>query len=103
MHTPNCKNVGSILRYIHNLEIIKNDFVLIYGDLITNIQLKQYIKEHNKYKYHDKKTMMTVILTKIDEEINHSELFLSDDALSMISSNGKLNKILFYKDQITNK
>jgi translation initiation factor eIF-2B subunit epsilon len=44
------KSAGDALRFFHAADLITNDFVLIAGDVISNIDLKPIIAQH-KYVY----------------------------------------------------
>ena len=45
--TDDAKNLGDVLRQVSEMKgLIKDDFVLIRGDLVTNIDLRPAIKMH---------------------------------------------------------
>lgn len=46
IHTPDSKNNGDQLRELYSHKVIRSDFILIYGDVITNIQLQEPIKKY---------------------------------------------------------
>ena len=39
-------SVGDALREIDHQSLIQNDFVLVNGDLVSNVQLKEIIQTH---------------------------------------------------------
>ena len=41
-----CLSVGDALREIDAQSIIRSDFVLVNGDIVSNIQLKSIIQKH---------------------------------------------------------
>lgn len=56
-------NFGDALREINQLQTIKNDFVLVRGDIITNANIQEALKEHYRLKNDDKEKKL--ILTKL--------------------------------------
>ena len=41
-----CTSFGEAMRFIETSDIIKSDFVLISGDVISNVKLEAVVKEH---------------------------------------------------------
>jgi translation initiation factor eIF-2B subunit epsilon len=41
-----CASFGDAIRHLETLDIIKGDFVLISGDVISNVKLDAVVKEH---------------------------------------------------------
>ena len=39
-------SMGDALREIHDQSIIKSDFILIFGDVVTNVNLLSLLEEH---------------------------------------------------------
>ncbi len=58
-----CSNFGDALREINQLQTIKEEFLLLRGDLITNADIQDALKEHFRVKAEDKEKKL--ILTKI--------------------------------------
>ena len=62
----NAKSIGDVLRTVHDNDLIRgNDFVLIAGDVISNIDLKSIIATH---RYDVSPFTLTYILTIIGKE-----------------------------------
>lgn len=40
------QNVGDVLRQVVDMKILKDDFLLVRGDIITNIDIHPAIKMH---------------------------------------------------------
>ena len=62
----NVESEGDILREIDLLNIINRDFIVINGDIITNIDLQTAIEEHSERRANDKekKCLVTKVLLK---------------------------------------
>lgn len=58
----NCLSAGDALRTIDNQDIIKHDFVLVYGDVISNASLSSVLDLHKKRRAADRSAIMTLLL-----------------------------------------
>lgn len=56
-----CFSVGDALREIDRQSLLKNDFVLISGDVVSNMKLEQVLLEHKDRRKKDKSSLMTMI------------------------------------------
>ena len=54
-------SIGDALREIDAKQILKSDFILISGDVITNAPLKEILDEHKATKEKDKNCIMTMV------------------------------------------
>ncbi|KAI3967405.1 hypothetical protein MKW92_013068 [Papaver armeniacum] len=45
-----CVSVGDALRFVYQCDVIRGDFVLVSGDIVTNMNLTQALKEHRDRK-----------------------------------------------------
>ena len=59
--SENCHSVGDALRIIDAQSLIRSDFVLVSGDLVANMELKEMIEQHKKTKEKDKMAVMTCV------------------------------------------
>ena len=41
-------NTGDVLRELYQLSVIKSDFIILRGDIVTNIDLRPALREHMK-------------------------------------------------------
>lgn len=46
MSAESCLSMGDALREIEAKSLIRNDFILITGDLVSNMDISQVVKEH---------------------------------------------------------
>ena len=57
-----CYSVGDALRHLDTLDLIKGDFVLMSGDVVTNLPLPQLVQQHRERVRQDKNTLMTLVM-----------------------------------------
>jgi len=55
-------SAGEALRHLDTMDLIKDDFVLISGDVISNIKLDAVVKKHKARVKEDKRNICTVIM-----------------------------------------
>lgn len=66
IHSGSCASVGDALREIDKLAIINSDpFILITGDVISNMDLKKAISAHKERRKLDNDAIMTIVLKKV--------------------------------------
>lgn len=71
---PLSKNMGDALRQIAEEDFFTQDFVLVYGDIVSNQKLMPIIQEHVLRREKDKNVLMTLLLTKANEDTELSKL-----------------------------
>lgn len=59
--STNCISVGEALRVIDHKDVIKNDFVLISGDTVSNTVLAPALEAHRQRREKDKNAIMTMV------------------------------------------
>lgn len=59
--SEDCPSVGDALRNIDAQSLIKSDFVLVSGDLVANMELKEVIEQHKEITKKDKMSVMTCV------------------------------------------
>jgi translation initiation factor eIF-2B subunit epsilon len=60
---PTARSVGDFLREVDRRGLVKSDFVLVRGGVLSNLALPSIVEEHRKNKEHDKDVMlMTIVL-----------------------------------------
>lgn len=60
--SKDCMSVGDAMRMMDHKDLIKSDFVLVSGDVVTNMDLKRALEEHEKRRESDKSAIMTMVL-----------------------------------------
>lgn len=78
-----CLSTGDALREIYNLQIISSDFVLVSGDVISNMKLQPVLQAHRARRKQDKSTIMTVVYKKAAP--NHRSRSQEDDSVVVIN------------------
>ncbi|KAI3406789.2 GCD6 [Candida oxycetoniae] len=58
------RSIGDVMRDIDNRGLITNDFLLVSGDLVSNIDFKKVLDFHKSKTQQDKNHMVTMILNK---------------------------------------
>lgn len=56
-----CKTAGEALREIDLKDIIKGDFVLVSGDVVSNMDLGAALEAHKARRDRDKNALMTMV------------------------------------------
>ena len=59
--SEDCPSVGDALRNVDAQSLIRSDFVLVSGDLVSNMELKEVIEQHKTVKNKDKMSVMTCV------------------------------------------
>eukprot|EP00906_Rhabdomonas_costata_P019197 RCo028002 len=58
-----CTTPGDALRHVHDVDVIRQDFVLVPGDLMTNFsKLKDVLRKHIERRQADPSILMTLVL-----------------------------------------
>jgi len=88
-----CRSFGDAMRDLYEKGVIRNDFILCSGDLVSNIDLLSFLASHKETVKKDKKSIMTAVYTQGYQghplRSKGSELVLATDKLT--------NQILFYQ------
>ncbi|KAL7500262.1 hypothetical protein ACHAWT_010981 [Skeletonema menzelii] len=66
MRFSDCTNTGDALRELDRKNVIKSDpFILMQGDVVTNVDLREVMEQHAKRKKADNSAIMTVLLQEV--------------------------------------
>lgn len=60
--SPECSSIGDALRDIDTKAIIQGDFILVSGDVVSNMNLTRALNAHNERRKIDKNMIMTMVL-----------------------------------------
>jgi translation initiation factor eIF-2B subunit epsilon len=60
--SKSCLSMGDALRLLDHKDIIKTDFVLISGDVVTNLKLSAALEAHRRRRAMDKAAIMTLLM-----------------------------------------
>lgn len=90
-----CHSIGDALRFIDQLHIVKSDCVVLKGNIISNMNLKEAVQAHRNRRQRESTAILTVTMT----EGHHSEhrLRLGVSA-SYCVLDGETHRLLKYKE-----
>jgi len=57
-----CMSVGDAMRMLDHKDFLKSDFVLVSGDVVSNMDLSRALKDHTERRLTDKSAIMTMVL-----------------------------------------
>lgn len=60
--SQDCRSVGDALRLLDHRDFLKSDFVLVSGDVVTNMNLSLAFKEHLTRRSTDKSAIMSLVM-----------------------------------------
>ncbi|KAL7610252.1 probable translation initiation factor eIF-2B subunit epsilon [Lactuca sativa] len=83
--TIESQNCTSALR-----DVIQGDFILVSGDTVSNMMLKQALEEHKERKVKDKNGVMTMVINQ--SEVGTDELIMAIDPTT--------KELLYYEDKV---
>lgn len=89
--SEDCPSVGDALRNIDSLALIRSDFILVSGDLVSNMDLKEVIAKHKKLREKDKMTVMTNVYKRALP--GHRTRSIEDDIF--LVTNSSTEQLLF--------
>jgi len=86
---------GDALREMAKLEVIKEDFILISGDVISNMDLKRVVKDHQERRKRDKRCIMTMVFKEAPP--GHPSRPLHDKTMLALDLDNN-NQMIWYED-----
>ncbi|KAL4515961.1 hypothetical protein Ndes2437A_g06674 [Nannochloris sp. 'desiccata'] len=60
--STNCLSLGDAIRLMDHKDVIKTDFILISGDVVTNMKLNVAMDTHRRRRQADKSAIMTLVM-----------------------------------------
>lgn len=95
-----CTSAGDALRELDGMNIVRSDpFILISGDVVSNLNLKKAIAFHKQKRKEDVNNIMTVVLKKVQKSAGAKPLM--DDLV--VGMNRKSSQIVIFEDSIDKK
>lgn len=95
-----CSSAGDALRELDAMNIVRSDpFILISGDVISNLNLKKAIQYHKKKRSEDHNNVMTVVLKKVQKTAGAKPIL--DDLVVVM--NKATSQILLFDDSFQKK
>ncbi|PAN08511.2 hypothetical protein PAHAL_1G441300 [Panicum hallii] len=94
-------SAGDALRVIYERGVIHGDFILISGDTISNMSLKDALQEHMDRKKKDPLAVMTMIIKHSKPSILTHQTRLGNDEIVM-AIDPETKELLYYEDRADN-
>lgn len=94
-------SAGDALRVIYDRGVIRGDFVLISGDTISNMSLKDALQEHIDRKKKDPLAVMTMVVKHSKPSILTHQTRLGNDEIVM-AIDPETKELLYYEDRADN-
>ncbi|KAH3767350.1 translation initiation factor eIF-2B subunit epsilon [Pelomyxa schiedti] len=89
--------LGDAMREVYSRNIFTSDFVLVYGDVVANIDLQQVVTEHKGRHERDKNNILTMVYKSCSP--SHPTRVYGDDIVIGVSP--LTSQIIFYDDKAT--
>ncbi|CDS06747.1 hypothetical protein LRAMOSA09274 [Lichtheimia ramosa] len=93
VQAPEVMSVGDALRELDSRQLITNDFILTFGDLVSNMKLDKVLEAHRARKKTDKNSIMTMVL----KEATRTHSSRAKDESSVFVLDPDNNQCLFYE------
>lgn len=84
-----CFSVGDALREIDRQSLLKSDFVLVSGDVVSNMKLEQVFQEHKERRNIDRSSLMTMVF-KVANPGHRARCQEEDLIVAMNSRTGRI-------------
>ncbi|CAG8439895.1 7381_t:CDS:10 [Ambispora gerdemannii] len=91
--TPEARSVGDVLRELDAKQLISSDFILVTGDVVSNINLEQVLAAHRDRKLVDKNAIMTMVVK--EASLLHRTRTISDSSIFVLD--GQTNECVHYE------
>lgn len=88
------RSLGDVLRDVDTKSLVRSDFLLVYGDVVSNIDISQALQEHRLRRKLDKNVSVMTMLFK-ESSPGHRSRCEEDDVIVATDSNNQ--RILHYQ------
>uniref|UniRef100_A0A673L6N6 Translation initiation factor eIF2B subunit epsilon n=1 Tax=Sinocyclocheilus rhinocerous TaxID=307959 RepID=A0A673L6N6_9TELE len=88
------RSLGDVLRDVDAKALVRSDFLLVYGDVVSNIDISQALQEHKQRRNMDKNVSVMTMIFK-ESPPGHKTRCEDDDII--IAMDGKSKRILHYQ------
>ncbi|XP_068235242.1 translation initiation factor eIF2B subunit epsilon [Palaemon carinicauda] len=96
--SEDCHSMGDAMRDLYEKSLLKDDFILIYGDTVANIDLQALMTKHRERRSADKKFIMTLLyMNKTGEYIG------DDESTATLIANAATGKVLHHVRRSSSK
>uniref|UniRef100_A0A674BH14 Translation initiation factor eIF2B subunit epsilon n=1 Tax=Salmo trutta TaxID=8032 RepID=A0A674BH14_SALTR len=88
------RSLGDVLRDVDAKNLVRNDFILVYGDVVSNIDVSQALQEHRHRRKVDKNISVMTMVFK-ESSPGHKSRCEEDDVIVAMDSKSK--RVLHYQ------
>ncbi|XP_042560504.1 translation initiation factor eIF-2B subunit epsilon isoform X1 [Clupea harengus] len=88
------RSLGDVLRDVDAKALIRSDFILVYGDVVSNIDVTQVVQEHRHRRKSDKNVSVMTMIFK-ESSPGHKSRCGEDDIIVAMDSKSK--RVLHYQ------
>uniref|UniRef100_A0A6Q2X7H2 Translation initiation factor eIF2B subunit epsilon n=1 Tax=Esox lucius TaxID=8010 RepID=A0A6Q2X7H2_ESOLU len=88
------RSLGDVLRDVDAKTLVRNDFILVYGDVVSNIDVSQALQEHRHRRKVDKNISVMTMVFK-ESSPGHKSRCEEDDVIVAMDSKSK--RVLHYQ------
>eukprot|EP00252_Welwitschia_mirabilis_P016124 TRINITY_DN3563_c0_g2_i1.p1 TRINITY_DN3563_c0_g2~~TRINITY_DN3563_c0_g2_i1.p1 ORF type:complete len:742 (-),score=186.19 TRINITY_DN3563_c0_g2_i1:165-2390(-) len=98
IESNDCVSAGDALRLIDQQNVIRGDFILVSGDTMSNMCLRQALQEHKERRKKDKLAVMTMVFKRTKPSaVTHQNRFGNDELLLVVDPKNK--QLIYYEDK----
>lgn len=90
-----CVSAGEALRLIEQRRVIRGDFVLVSGDVVTNVDLSDALRTHRERRKKEKLAIMTVLLRETGADVREARYGENNLTVAMDS---ETQRIVHYEE-----
>ncbi|XP_057713826.1 translation initiation factor eIF-2B subunit epsilon [Corythoichthys intestinalis] len=94
------RSLGDVLRDVDAKSLVRSDFLLVYGDVVSNIDISQALLEHRQRRKIDKNISVMTMLFK-ESSPGHKSRCEEDDVI--VAMDSKSQRVLHYQKTQTLK
>lgn len=95
VRVSDAKSVGDVLRDMDSRSLVDGDFILVHGDLVSNILLDKSLAAHRKRRETSAANMMTVVLTSGGDNEHRTK---TNGVIPVFAVDNKSKRLLHYDE-----
>ncbi|KAJ7530687.1 hypothetical protein O6H91_14G015100 [Diphasiastrum complanatum] len=95
IESHDCLSIGDALRFIDQRNVVRGDFVLVSGDVVSNMPLTEVLRQHKERRKKDKLSVMTMVVKRSKlSPITHQSRLGNNELVLVIDPASK--QLLYY-------
>ncbi|CAK4608954.1 unnamed protein product [Aphanomyces euteiches] len=96
--SPTCLTAGDAIRELDRMQLVRSDpFILISGDVVSNMNLRAAVEDHEARRKKDSSSIMTMIFKEV--QVHHSVRPLTDDLI--VAMDSFTNQLVLYETKLS--